>query len=89
MRLSFAIFLSLIALVAGDSATCGQVKYTSDALGKASDAGCALVKKGSSIGRNKYPHEYKNFEKIKLSGTGPYYEFPVLSNGQVYSGGEC
>lgn len=88
MRLSFAFFLSLIALVAGDSATCGTVQYNSDALSKASDAGCSLVKKGSTIGRNKYPHEYKNFEKIKLSGSGPYYEFPVLSNGQVYSGGK-
>ncbi|OAQ70958.1 general substrate transporter [Pochonia chlamydosporia 170] len=86
MRLVFAYFLFLISLVAGNSATCGKTQYSSDALNKAADAACALLKKGTTVGRNNYPHEYKNFEKIKLTGSAPWYEFPVLSNGQVYNG---
>lgn len=86
MRLTFALFLSLVSLVAGNTATCGKTQYSSDALSKAADGACSLLQKGSTVGRNNYPHEYKNFEKIKLTGSAPWYEFPVLSNGQVYSG---
>ncbi|TWU72085.1 hypothetical protein ED733_003966 [Metarhizium rileyi] len=86
MRLSFAFFLSLLALVAGDSATCGKSQYDSDALSKAADGACSLLKKDSTVGRNRYPHQYKNLEGFKLTGNAPYYEFPILSNGQVYSG---
>jgi hypothetical protein len=89
MRLSITLFLSLIAMAAGDSATCGKVQYNSDAISKAADGACSLLKKGSTVGSNKYPHQYKNFENIKLAGTPPYYEFPILSNGQVYSSCKC
>ncbi|KAK2609084.1 hypothetical protein QQS21_002311 [Conoideocrella luteorostrata] len=90
MKFSLALFASLVAVVtaASNTATCGNTVYKSDALDKAADASCSMVKKGTSVGTNRYPHQYKNLEKFKLSGlTGPFYEFPILSNGQVYSGG--
>ncbi|QUC21124.1 uncharacterized protein UV8b_05367 [Ustilaginoidea virens] len=85
-----AFFLSLIAIVAaaGHSAVCGNRQYSTDAVAKASDASCSYVKNGTSVGTNMYPHQYKNLEKLNLGGlSGPFYEFPILSNGQVYFSG--
>lgn len=90
MQLSFAFFLSLVALVAAasDSASCGKTQYTTNAINKAADASCSYIKKGTTVGTNNYPHEYKNLEKFSLQGlSGPFFEFPVLANGQIYSGG--
>ncbi|GAB0139214.1 hypothetical protein EsDP_00007427 [Epichloe bromicola] len=91
MRLPLAFFLSLVAIVAAadDSATCGSTEYSSDAVAEASDAACRMVKNGDAVGSNSYPHQYKNFEKFDLrSQGGPFYEFPILQNGRVYSGGK-
>lgn len=91
MRLPLASFLSLVAIVAAadDSATCGSTEYSGDAVAKASDAACRMVKDDNAVGSNSYPHQYKNFEKFDLrSQKGPFYEFPILSNGRVYSGGK-
>ncbi|KZZ87926.1 Ribonuclease/ribotoxin [Moelleriella libera RCEF 2490] len=90
MQLSFAFFLSLVALVAAasDSASCGKTQYTTNAINRAADASCSYIKKGTTVGTNNYPHEYKNLEKFSLQGlSGPFFEFPVLANGQIYSGG--
>lgn len=88
MRLSFTFFLSLIALAVCDTFSCGGTVYSSKKLTTATGEACSLLKQGRSVGRNKYPHEYRNLEKIKLTGSGPYYEFPIFANGEVYDGGE-
>ncbi|KAH0600771.1 hypothetical protein MHUMG1_01770 [Metarhizium humberi] len=87
MRLSFTFFLSLIALAVCDTFSCGGTVYSSKKLTTATGEACSLLKQGRSVGRNKYPHEYRNLEKIKLTGSGPYYEFPISANGEVYDGG--
>ncbi|KAG6036496.1 hypothetical protein E4U41_005701 [Claviceps citrina] len=90
MRLSLALssFLAAAVAAAGGSATCGSTEYSSEAVAKAADASCQRVKKGTAVGSNSYPHQYKNFEKFSLKGlSGPFYEFPILASGQIYSGG--
>ncbi|EFY92159.1 hypothetical protein J3458_004308 [Metarhizium acridum] len=85
MRLSFTFFLSLIALAVCDDFTCGDTLYGPRKLNPTITKACDLLKEGSSVGRNHYPHVYKNFEKIHLTGSAPYYEFPLLPVG-VYDG---
>ncbi|KAG5982261.1 hypothetical protein E4U55_002152 [Claviceps digitariae] len=90
MRLSLAFFVSLVAVVAAisESAKCGPNRYSSSAVAAAVDAACPRVKKGTTVGRNSYPHEYKNFEKFSFNGLrGPYYQFPIMQNGQIFQGG--
>ncbi|KAG6048316.1 hypothetical protein E4U17_007183 [Claviceps sp. LM77 group G4] len=91
MRLSLAFVLTLIAVVAAsssESASCGAAQYSSDAIARAANASCSRVKKGTAIGANSYPHVYRNSEKIDLKGLrGPFYEWPILSNGRIYDGG--
>lgn len=39
------------------------------------------------IGDNDYPHQYNNYEGFDFPDEGPWYEFPILSSGSVYTGG--
>ncbi|KAG5917530.1 hypothetical protein E4U42_007206 [Claviceps africana] len=89
MRLSLAFFLALVAVVAAaESASCGVNHYSSAAIAAAADAACSRVKKGTVVGGNMYPHRYKNYENFRLNGlSGPFYEFPIMHNGQVFFGG--
>ncbi|KAG5912791.1 hypothetical protein E4U53_005151, partial [Claviceps sorghi] len=88
MRLSLAFFLALVAVVAAaESASCGSNHYSSAAIAAAADAACPRVKKGTAVGSNLYPHQYKNFENFRLKGlSGPFYEFPIMYNGQIFYG---
>ncbi|KHN96694.1 guanyl-specific ribonuclease F1 [Metarhizium album ARSEF 1941] len=86
MRLSFAFFLSLIALAVCDTANCGGANYTPRHLQKAVSAACSLLQERKTVGRNEYPHKYQNHEKIELTGPPPYFEFPLLPYGEIYSG---
>jgi hypothetical protein len=66
---------------------CGDNTYSRNAVDAAVAEGCRLHAAGRQVGRNKYPHAFKNLEKIQFAAAGPYQEFPILSNGAVYSGG--
>ncbi|KAG6000515.1 hypothetical protein E4U21_005397 [Claviceps maximensis] len=90
MKLLLAVLLALVAIVAAvsESATCGPKQYSSAAVDAAINAACPRVKKGTAVGNNMYPHQYKNFEKFGFKGlSGPFFEFPLMANGQVYDGG--
>ncbi|CEJ61564.1 Putative Guanyl-specific ribonuclease T1 [Penicillium brasilianum] len=65
--------------------TCGTVCYTSSAVSTARAAGYKLYEAGST--ENSYPHVYHNYEGFDFTVTGTYYEFPILSDGDVYDGG--
>ncbi|KAK5631752.1 hypothetical protein RRF57_007466 [Xylaria bambusicola] len=41
-----------------------------------------------SIGSNDYPHQYNNYEGFDFPDKGPWYEFPILSSGSAYTGGQ-
>lgn len=88
--------LSLIALVsaapaqlrARGDATCGSHQYSASAVTAASQAACQHVQDGDTAGSSTYPHQYKNFEGFNFQGlSGPFYEFPILASGSIYSGG--
>jgi hypothetical protein len=38
-------------------------------------------------GDNNYPHKYNNYEGFDFPDGGPWYEFPVLSSSEAYTGG--
>ncbi|KAG5986030.1 hypothetical protein E4U43_005726 [Claviceps pusilla] len=90
MRPSLAFLLPLVLVVAAvrESAVCNTYQYSAAAVSAAVDAACPRVKKSTTVGDNSYPHRYNNYEKFSLKGlSGPFYEFPIMSNGQVYYGG--
>ncbi|KAJ5691872.1 ribonuclease-domain-containing protein [Penicillium macrosclerotiorum] len=65
--------------------TCGTVCYTSSAVSAAQAAGYELYEEGKTD--SSYPHVYHNYEGFDFSVSGTYYEFPILSDGDVYDGG--
>ncbi|KAB8070576.1 amino acid permease-domain-containing protein [Aspergillus leporis] len=67
--------------------TCGSNCYTSSAVSSAKAAGYELHAEGETVGSNSYPHKYNNYEGFDFSVSSPYYEWPILSSGKIYSGG--
>ncbi|KAJ5771677.1 Guanine-specific ribonuclease N1/T1 [Penicillium odoratum] len=65
--------------------TCGTVCYTSSAVSAAQAAGYKL--EAASETDDDYPHVYHDYEGFDFSVSAPYYEFPILSSGKVYTGG--
>jgi hypothetical protein len=67
---------------------CGLKQYTATTIYAAAEAACKLLRSGSSVGSSTYPHRYNDREGFTFAGVaGPYYEFPLLSNGKIYRGG--
>ncbi|CCC10145.1 hypothetical protein SMACR_02723 [Sordaria macrospora] len=67
--------------------TCGTVCYTSSAVTAALNKGYGYYKAGTTVGSNSYPHQYNNYEGFSFPTAKPWYEFPILSSGSVYTGG--
>ncbi|KAK4464724.1 Ribonuclease/ribotoxin [Cladorrhinum samala] len=65
--------------------TCGSVCYQQTQITAALNKGYTLYKAGSNI--NSYPHRYNNYEGFSFPTAAPWYEFPILSSGSVYTGG--
>ncbi|QDS69368.1 hypothetical protein FKW77_004329 [Venturia effusa] len=89
MRL-FIISLSALLATAlpAPQTTCGTQKYTAAQITAAKNAACNYVRQGTTAGSSKYPESYQDREGFTFHGVdGPYYEFPILSSGKVYSGG--
>ena len=76
-----------LALRQAGGATCGSNDYSSGDVSDAANTACNYVASGSTVGSNKYPHIYHDYEGFDLSAPGPWYEFPILASGQEYSGG--
>ena len=49
--------------------------------------GYGYYENGQTVGSDKYPHQYEDYEGFSFPDSGPYYEFPILSSEQVYTGG--
>lgn len=81
------IHSSPLAIRKSCAATCGSVCYTSSAIDAAINKGFDLFEEDETEGSDKYPHTYNDFEGFQFPVDGPYQEFPILSNGKVYSGG--
>jgi hypothetical protein len=98
MQFSLTTVLALVAsalaapaeLQPRAAAVCGSVSYTATQTNQASVAACNYVRAGDTAGSSTYPHRYNNYEGFDFKGlSGPFYEFPIMSSGSVYSGGMC
>ncbi|EXJ57348.1 hypothetical protein A1O7_07695 [Cladophialophora yegresii CBS 114405] len=67
--------------------TCANVCYWQEDIDEAVSKGFSLLESGQTLGSGDYPHEYNNYEGFDFPVSGPWYEFPILSNFEVYSGG--
>ncbi|KAI0097597.1 guanine specific ribonuclease N1 [Nemania sp. FL0031] len=67
--------------------TCGSVCYTQSAIDDAVQQGYGYYEDGETVGSNDYPHQYNNYEGFDFPDAGPWYEFPILSSGDAYTGG--
>ncbi|KAK5070225.1 hypothetical protein LTR51_007922 [Lithohypha guttulata] len=47
-----------------------------------------LLKIGIALGKQSYPHQFKNHGRLPLRLDGPYYEFPLLAHGKFFEGYE-
>ncbi|KAH6658068.1 Ribonuclease/ribotoxin [Truncatella angustata] len=65
--------------------TCGTVCYWQEDIDEALAKGYSLEKSGSAL--NNYPHQYNNYEGFSFPTASPWYEFPILSTYNVYTGG--
>ncbi|KAK4168997.1 Ribonuclease/ribotoxin [Cladorrhinum sp. PSN259] len=65
--------------------TCGTVCYQTTQITAALNKGYTLYKAGSNI--NSYPHQYNNYEGFNFPTAKPWYEYPIMSSGSVYTGG--
>ncbi|KAI1818793.1 ribonuclease-domain-containing protein [Poronia punctata] len=67
--------------------TCGNICYTQDDISAAVDQGYGYYQDDEQVGDNDYPHQYNNYEGFDFPDEGPWYEFPILSSYDVYTGG--
>jgi len=67
--------------------TCGSTCYTATDISAAQAKGYELYQEDETEGSDDYPHQYKDYEGFDFPVDGPWYEFPILSSGEVYSGG--
>ncbi|KJR89908.1 ribonuclease T1 [Sporothrix schenckii 1099-18] len=67
--------------------TCGSVCYWQEDIDAALAKGYSLYQSGKTLGSDKYPHQYNDYEGFSFPTSAPWYEFPILSSFQVYSGG--
>lgn len=49
--------------------------------------GYGYYEDGTTVGSDEYPHQYEDYEGFTFPDAGPYYEFPILSDEEVYTGG--
>jgi hypothetical protein len=71
-----------------NSTACGKNDYTTKQITAAVSAGCQYWQDKKTVGSDKYPHKYNDYEGFDFGGVdGPYLEFPILEKG-VYSKGK-
>ncbi|KAI0455676.1 guanine specific ribonuclease N1 [Xylaria acuta] len=67
--------------------TCGTVCYTQSDIDDAVAQGYGYYEDSETVGSNDYPHQYNNYEGFDFPDAGPWYEFPILSSNEPYTGG--
>ncbi|TCD68871.1 hypothetical protein EIP91_009586 [Steccherinum ochraceum] len=84
--LLLAVSSAMAALPSG-TVTCGSNKYSVSAITAAINAGVKDQSSGNLP--DDYPHQYYDepSENIELwcSGNGPWYEFPIMPTGKIYT----
>ncbi|TDL19072.1 Ribonuclease/ribotoxin [Rickenella mellea] len=84
---TLAFATSVIATLPSGTVTCGSNRYIASELTAAINAGVKDLNSGNL--QDDYPHQYfdEPSENIKLycSGNGPWYEFPLVPGGTIYT----
>ncbi|KAL5521038.1 hypothetical protein ACEPAG_8960 [Sanghuangporus baumii] len=79
--------LPALAALPSGVVTCGGNRYTVSAITAAINAGVGDMESGNLP--DDYPHQYYDepSEHIQLwcSGNGPWYEFPIMPDGSIYT----
>ncbi|KAL5483573.1 hypothetical protein ACEPAI_8805 [Sanghuangporus weigelae] len=79
--------LPALAALPSGIVTCGSNRYTVSAITAAINAGVRDMESGNFP--DDYPHQYYDepSEHIQLwcSGNGPWYEFPIMPDGSIYT----
>jgi hypothetical protein len=68
-------------------AVCGRNDYTTAEIKAAANTACQRLRAGTTVGSNRYPHEFRNEEGFEFDAPAPVFEFPIL-DGRVYKGGK-
>ncbi|KAI8634700.1 ribonuclease-domain-containing protein [Xylariaceae sp. FL1651] len=66
---------------------CGSVCYWQEDIDEAVAQGYNYYKKGTTVGSDSYPHQYNDYEGFDFPDPAPWYEFPILSSYNAYTGG--
>ncbi|EEA19300.1 hypothetical protein TMatcc_009435 [Talaromyces marneffei ATCC 18224] len=88
---AFFLFSSVYAAVPAhkrDSCVerCGKTCYWQSDIDAALNQGYSLLQ--SSQTDHGYPHQYNDNEGFDFPVSGPWYEYPILSSFNVYTGGQ-
>ncbi|KKK20520.1 hypothetical protein P175DRAFT_0493546 [Aspergillus ochraceoroseus IBT 24754] len=65
--------------------TCGSTCYRASDVSDAQEQGYSLYQSGETV--HNYPHVYHDYEGFDFPVSGTYYEFPIMSSYEVYTGG--
>ncbi|KAF2155385.1 ribonuclease-domain-containing protein [Myriangium duriaei CBS 260.36] len=66
--------------------SCGNTYYSNSAVNAAIQQGYNYYQEGQEV--HSYPHTYNDYEGFTFDNVeGPYQEFPILSSGNLYTGG--
>ena len=65
--------------------SCGSDCYSDSDIQAALNQGYQDYQDGNSP--DDYPHQYEDYEGFSFPDPGPYYEFPILADEEVYTGG--
>jgi hypothetical protein len=86
---TISLLASLALAIPTPQATCGSEQYSASEIIAAQNAACSYVSSSTTAGSSTYPHTYRDEEGFTFAGvSGPYYEFPILASGKVYTGGK-
>jgi len=89
--IALALFLASTAIAQTISAepsssNCAGTKYSQSQIDAAATAALTYYSSGSTVGSDKYPHKYNDYEGFTFTCSSPYLEFPIKKSG-TYSGG--
>ncbi|CAE7196042.1 unnamed protein product [Rhizoctonia solani] len=82
-------YLSERDMTSPNMATCDRFIYTQARVWAAAQAAAWHIITRTIVGQNGYPHRFMNYPEnfvFHASCNAPYYEFPILQSGSIFTG---